>query len=519
VPLKVKRISSIGSRYFHYLVSSVILTALVLIQTINQSTFSHDFSSNVAPISYLFSTGSGPYTEFWDIKPVYLLMILSAFFSLLGISLISAYIIYGFFLLTFFLCIHSWTRFLLPKIRTPVVSLILLISFVLSDWFHGMFFPSEIVGLVLVLLSILLLRGAVTYPRIMFSMTLATIAGQTKEVYIFCAFSLVLYLVMNKRSLLKVFASFLVSNIVVALGGIVFLERMGALSAYIETTSIKGSMFQLDPVNSFIHLPIHSIASYFRNYTLLGLLTPILFGLLLIFIYINNFDQLKFRHRDYQQVNWTSDFQILLLVLGAVLVGLIWQGKIPTQHYALSLLPFTLLAMLVVLHQLKGNSLSLTILAIVLVAPSIHTVDVSLKSVFENAGNAKILLRKIVSGEDAAKFKVSVSRCMQVAYGWESGAYYYYSKSQPCSRYFLSPLIVDNPQLSAEFRKDMIKNAPSEIIYITEGAGLDVLDFEESVFPYSRVLQSCYVTTSSEVLFKSRFQEIAETSKCIKSAL
>ena len=515
----MKWVSSMGLRHFHYLVSSVMLTALVLVQTINQSTFSHDFSSYVAPISNLLNTGSGPYTEFWDIKPVYLFMILSAFFSVLGISLISAYIIYGFFLLVFFLCIYSWTRFLLPKIKTPVVSLILLISFVLSDWFHGMFFPSEIVGLVLVLLSILLLRGAVTYPRIIFGMTIATIAGQTKEVYIFCAFALVVYLVINKIGFLKVLLSYMVSNIIVALGGIFFLQRLGALSAYIETTTIKGSMFQVDPINSFIHLPVLSMASYLRNYTLLGLFTPILFGLLLIYIHINKFVKFKARRRVCLQIFWTPDLQLLLLVLGAVLVGLVWQGKIPTQHYALSLLPFMLLTMLVVLHQQRGNSLALAILAILIITPSAETLETSSRSVLNNTSNSKILLKQIVSGESAEKYKIPVSRCLQVAYGWESGAYYYYSKSQPCSRYFLSPLIAGNPRLSTEFRKGMIKSAPSEIIYITEGAGLDVLNFEESVFPYSRVLRSCYTTTGSEVLFKSRFQGLVETSNCIKSVL
>ena len=508
-----------GLRHLHYLVSSVILTTLVLVQTINQSTFSHDFSSYVAPINNLSNTGSGPYTEFWDIKPVYLYMILSAFFSVLGISLISAYIIYGFFLLVFFLCIHSWTRFLVPKIKTPVVSLILLISFVLSDWFRGMFFPSEIVGLVLVLLSILLLRSASTYPRIILGMTLAIIAGQTKEVYIFCAFSFVLYLGLNKKSLLKVLSSFVISIVLVALGGIFFLMRIGALSAYIETTSIKGSMFQLDPVNSFIKLPLLSVVGYLRNYTLLGLFTPILIGLLLIYIYINKIDRLKVRHREYSRIYLTPDFQILLMVLGAVVVGLIWQGKIPTQHYAVSLLPFTLLAIIVLLHQLKGNPLPLAVLTVILVAPSIQTVEVSSKSVLENVSNARILLQKIISREGAAKFTVPVSRCLQVAYGWESGAYYYYSNSKPCSRYFLSPLIADNPQLSNEFRKEMIRNAPSEIIYITEGAGLDILDFEESIFPYSRILRNCYTKTSSEFLFQSRFKGLTETSNCIKGAL
>jgi hypothetical protein len=515
----VKWVSSMGLRHFRYLVSSVMLTALVLVQTINQSTFSHDFSSYVAPISTLLNTGSGPYTEFWDIKPVYLYMILSAFFSVLGISLISAYIIYGFCLLVFFLCIHSWTRFLLPKIKTQVVSLILLISFVLSDWFHEMFFPSEIVGLVLVLLSILLLRGSVTYPRIFFGITFATIAGQTKEVYIFCAFALVVYLLINKKGFFKVVLSFIFSNIVVALGGIFFLQKSGALSAYIETTSIKGSMFQLDPTNSFIQLPMLSMASYLRNYTLLGLFTPILFGLLIFLVHINKFVKFKTHRRVALQIFWTPDLQLLLLVLGAVLAGLVWQGKVPTQHYALSLLPFMLLAMLVVLHQQTANSFALALLAILIIAPSAETLETSSRSVFNNVSNSKILLKRIISSEGAAKYEIPISRCLQVAYGWESGAYYYYSKSQPCSRYFLSPLIAGNPRLTKEFRREMIKSAPSEILYITEGAGLDVLDFEESVFPYSRILRSCYTITDSEVLFKSRFKGLIETSDCIKSVL
>jgi hypothetical protein len=106
-----------------------------------------------------------------------------------------------------------------------------------------------------------------------------------------------------------------------------------------------------------------------------------------------------------------------------------------------------------------------------------------------------------------------------VAYGWKAGAYYYYSKGNPCSPYFLSGLVANNKQIWSEFRRTIIENPPSEIYYDTFMTGLDVHSFEKNIFPYSKIIENCYLTTSNPKLFSSSSNSAKGTQKCIELQL
>jgi len=499
--------------------SSLILTCLVLVQTINQVSFSHDFSSYVAAINYLFDHGHGPYIDFWDIKPVYLFIILSGFFSITGISLVTAYALYALFLFAFFLCLHYYIIASNLRIRLSGIFIILLFGIVCSNLFNTMFFPSEIIGFDFILLSLLILRRAESFKRLFLGLLLASIAGQTKEVYLFCSLALALYLITANLNRTKVVVAFVTANLVVALVGLCFLIKTHALGQYLEMTRIKSEMFQLDPVYNFLKFPILAVVSYTSQYTLLGIATPLFLGLLLLVVFSVSRSQAGtgFTFIKFSNLKIEQDVRGLLLILAAIILGFTWQGKLPTEHYAISLLPIITLVLISLLDQFQLKSKNVFFIAALILFPNVGILTTTAQSIVQNTIDSRSLIDKIITGEGAKKFKVPVARCLQVAYGWESGAYYYYSNTRPCSKYFLSPLIVGSNRLTNDLVLELAKNPPSEIIYNPEGAGLNVSDFESAVFPYSRVLENCFYQYGSSSLYKSRSTEKSKTANCIKS--
>lgn len=512
----------LGSKILQVFSLASLLSGLVLVQTINQINFSHDFSSYAAGINYLFKTGNGPYLHFWDIKPVYLFIVLSGFFVLPGITLWSAYFVYFFFLLVFFSSLLIWLSREEPKSKLRLIFLFLLAALVFSNLFYKMFFPSEVIGIDLILLSGLLLRTPKSVPRIFTAFTLSAIAGQTKEVYLFCSLGFLIYTIRMQSRFVKLFTIFVLSQFFVLIGAILFLNETDALTSYLTMTSDKSHMFTVDPLQNLIKLPILSMRNYLQNYTLLGFVTPLCLSLAYasrILRFVTRSDtHLRFRMR-IRTIDRGADSELLKVTLVSILLGLVWQGKIPNEHYAISILPIICLLVFRWLSNNPRKSFWITIFSIAMTLPSLSNTCMALQITIQNTLNAGHLVSKIVKNQDHQNFTVPVTRCLQVAYGWESGAYYYYSGTKPCSKYFLSPLLEGNSALSSRFRNEMLINPPSEIVYQPKDAGLDVQQFEKSVFPYAQILERCYSKAEFRDGFRSLSSSKTETSECIKSVL
>jgi hypothetical protein len=95
------------------------------------------------------------------------------------------------------------------------------------------------------------------------------------------------------------------------------------------------------------------------------------------------------------------------------------------------------------------------------------------------------------------------AKCGQVAYGWASGAYYLYSGTKPCSKYFLAELIVGDSLLESTYRDSFANHPPRLVYYDPTQAGLDVKLFESRIFRWKSVLSQCYLEVTPK-LFKSK---------------
>jgi hypothetical protein len=505
-------------KFCRNLISAAILSITVLLQTINQTTFSHDLSSYIAPIHALLENGVGPYKDYWDIKPPFLYIILSAFSYFFGMTLASFYLTYFFILFMFFLTFQYFLG--LMKVKSIFIFLLLLIGMVLSDFFLSMFFPSEIIGVTLIL-SALYLLDKNNYSQLFIPFLLMNIAGQTKEIYVFVPLFISVYLVFHGIKFIKIFSAYIASFLFVALIAIMFLYKTQALEEYLTVLNYKSDVFKIDFMVNFIKLPVIFLFTYIQHYTFFGIFTLLFLVLLIIFLSIKNkwtgvtYEQVKLKLSELR--NFISISVINLTVFISILLGLLWQGSGFVEHYALALIPFILLLIVRFFRSalIKNRFLNLFI-CFLMFSPNYNTILTTTQQMFSNIQESKRLIALINSEENARDLVFPIPRCLQVAYGWSAGIYYYYNKTVPCSKYFLSTLTIRDTKLANNFKKDILLNPPSNIIYNTAGAGLDVSLYESTVFPYKIIIDNCYKPTLKENLFIEKYSDQFSMQVCIK---
>jgi hypothetical protein len=381
-----------------------------------------------------------------------------------------------------------------------------------------MFFPSEIIGVTLILAAIIFLSKQNTLFYFL-SFLCCHIAGQTKDVFIFSAFAIAIYLFLQGINWIKV--TFLLSSSIVLVLFIeyIFLMRIGAVHSYIGIIESKSKIFKFNPEVTLIKLPIKFILSYFENYTLAGLITPIILVTVSLI-------QWKFTRRNDKIINHRNLFLKFIalinlnwLIMTSILFGMLWQGAGFGEHYALALMPFIIIIIYDLLIANYSSHKMITIVAcLFFFIPSLNVLNSTSRHILENFNDIPKLVHNIISEQESNQFQLPVKRCLQVAYGWNPGVYYFYNQINPCSRFYLANHLLSDKDLANNFRKDLRDNPPSEIIYQTTRSGIDFQLFEKTVFPYTIVLSNCYVKSELPNLYIQKFSESRMLINCIQAA-
>ncbi len=466
----------------------------------------------------MLDAGKGPYTIFWDVKPPFLYLILGVFYSVFEISLITSYLLYFLILLIFFFLLQKILLSSDLRINRFYILLILLFSLVLSDFFMKMFFPSEIIGVTLILAAIIFLSKQNTLFYFL-SFLCCHIAGQTKDVFIFSAFAIAIYLFLQGINLIKV--TFLLSSSILLVLFIeyIFLMRIEAVHSYIGVIESKSRIFQVNPEVTLIKLPIKFILSYIENYTLAGVMTPII--LVIVSLIHRRFTLRKDKIINHRNLflKFITLINLNWLITTSILFGMLWQGAGFGEHYALALMPFIII---IIYDLLIANYSSQKVITIItclfLLVPSLDVLNSTSRHILKNFNDMPKLVHNIISEQESKLFQLSVKRCLQVAYGWNPGVYYFYNQINPCSRFYLANHLLSDKDLATNFRKDLRDNPPSEIIYQTTRSGIDFQLFERTVFPYTIVLSKCYVKSELPNLYIQKFSESRMLVNCIQDA-
>ena len=488
----------------------------------------NDLSAYLAPAVAIVRGTGAPYVNFFDIKPPGLVFFFVPWIAVFGWSLrslivLDVLLLSGNLLLFFYLL----RRVASPLLRDVVYGVSVIVAFGLQ-LFGGMFLISETIGSFLLLLAIAIaLRFRFRPQAFLVIGALCALSGQIKEAWIFCIIPFGVLAVLDRPTRWRSLAC-LAAGWVAVMGLIVgSLVADGALGAYVDVLHYKATLFPLPGFVPAAKAFAKDVVSESVSVFFLWPMLPVVVGISLCFrvrvLGVTAALRELVRFKD-------SVLLISFATWVCLMVGYVWQAK-PVQGHAFVILFFPFLWLtasgLVYVHHAFSDSNRGLLASRGLAAIMIGSILIPSTTVIGGLGDRYRELRQsdqispLLALEDAASLHMysvisshlTGTRCLQVAYGWNSGAAYVYTGANPCSRYFLANLLTDDV-VDAEFRSDMTSKPPDVIVYATDMANLDVQSFEKSVFPYTQVLAWCYTPSDTPTVFVARYGP-ADQSVCI----
>ena len=515
-----------GSALFTYLMVSMTLVG-------RGGVLDNDLSAYLAPAVAIVRGTGAPYVNYFDVKPPGLVFFFVPWIALFGSSMKSLVVLDVILLagnLTLFF--YLLRRVASPLLRDVAYSVSIVAAFGLQ-LFGGMFLLSETVGSFFLLLALAVALRFRSHPQAFLLVgALCALSGQVKEVWVFSIIPFGVLALMDRPRRWKTLAC-LAAGWVAILGLLVGgLLAVGALGAYLDVLRYKATVFPLPGLRAAARAVLNTVSSESITVFLLWPIFPLVMGLA-VYLRVRVLGAgVALR----ELVGFKESIVLVsFLTWACLVVGYVWQDK-PVQGHSFVILffPFVLFtaAGLVYVRHALSNSKSWRLLerrsavAIVIglsLIPSV-TVLAGLGDRYQEIRGSDQLspLLTLESSASLQKYAVMASHlngtgCMQVAYGWNSGAAYVYTGANPCSRYFIANLLT-NEVVRHEFRRDMTTRPPDVIVYQTDMADLDVQQFEKTIFPYSRVLAKCYTATDTTTVFAAQYGPI-EQSLCIGDQL
>jgi hypothetical protein len=221
---------------------------------------------------------------------------------------------------------------------------------------------------------------------------------------------------------------------------------------------------------------------------------------------------------------------LVLLLWVLLAAGFALQAKLALSHYLISLQLPTILAVVAVFSLAtqatrphgRRATLAISLLTLACLIPKPYLVEDYLDQAKSTSPRRMIdVVQGLERPQDLAPFRrpgqlTPPGRCLQVAYGWEAGAYHLYGNRPSCSRYFLSNLVT-TPRQRDELITQVIARGPAVVVYRPQDADLDVPTYEHESFPWAKVLADCY-TERYPGTFVARQAGRGAVSACIGKA-
>jgi hypothetical protein len=484
------------------------------------ATISHDLSSYLAPAVSLVNGTGAPYVDYFDVKPPALIFLLVPWVWAIGHSLLSMLVLDSILLtgmlLLFLACLN---RISTGLVRDAAYIFALGVSITTNQF--TMFFLSETLGNFLIFAAFALLFFARSYAAAWFlSGLLLFLAGQVKEVYFFAVLATMFLAGWQGRPVWVELGLVILGWVAGLTTILALLVVVDALSAYVEVLRYKATIFRLGGLQAIFGQTVQLLYVLSLSKTKLWfvILTSIL---ALAFIWrqaVGSRDLL----RDvvtFQEGRLAAS----AILFFAIAFGFVWQGKPPaSNHYIVSpWFPFVL-AISGWLTYVSGKLMETAPTTI----PNISKRSVSafvqlwvLICLFPGLGVLPALSEQVSARTKAGSLGIPILEapaalglyltamkylpadgCLQQIYGWDAGAAHIYTRSSPCSRFFIANLITTTTN-KAEYRSELMQSPPAVVIYSPGGADLDVEAFERTVFPWKRVLDSCYFKTASPIVY------------------
>lgn len=488
----------------------LLLISLSSVTIISQATWQrvgHDLSSFLAPVVSITNGHSGFYETYFNVVPPGTHLILLPWVWLFGPGIWSMYVLHSLFVLGHQGALYFALRKWLDLIEASLVFVPVTVVTITQHVFKDMLLTTELVGNTFILTGFCILPLQTTghhVRRWALGISLLTFAVVIREVYIFApilgilAFSWHYRGERNRRLVaLKLVAWVTVLGVAPAAALLIALEGLGP---YFQVLHLKRLLFPWPDFWTIARSPLNI------SQTLVSLWPGLLIPVAGIAAAIGSI-----RRRQHPYI-------LFFCLIGVGLVGaaFTWQGKPASGHYLAALLPPLAGLLAVSISQLRlmlyGWFKLLVLLLLLVPTPALLETRSELTSLQSPLSWWALTLGDLDLGNES-KSNHKLSGCSQVVYGWNPGAHYITSESNPCSKYFLVNLIKNSAGHRAEYLLQLLASPPTVVIYSRSGADMNVDLFEQDVLPWSAVLATCYANTGGGV-FAQRLDQGA-TRRCM----
>ena len=514
----------------------------------------HDLVSYVLPAFAMENNLGSPYNDYYINRPPGAFVFIQLWAKVFGYKLQSWVILESILLFFISLLLYSVFSFLIPKFAS-VISAFLALFILLFSGTLSMFLPLEIIGVFIVLLATrTLIFDSSSLQRKVVFFALLIFAASVREQYSIVFVLMYLSVVISKAREQKPIRTTQACLLGVLLTGSILCLHFLMHSNFASFVSVFKDEFNSEkhPFSNYFGwifdaISFHSVTSFsslvFEPQNHLYIICIAFFCLLFsICVFLKN-----------SPLNSRMFAPFIVGMTGLSLISSVsWQssGFRFSSHYAISsligifLCTVSLISFLIRFVRLKFDLQKkwahIPLVLLLVLAPSSETIDLFRITLNKTSAFApttqfsrftsdqpslnELKAAEIIRGS-SKDFQCSIS-----VYGWGSGSFYLFSKSKPCTKYFL-PNLVSSERMAIDYKSELEQNPPRVINYgcldYLSCSDLDISEFETIVFPYSKVIADCYLYIATEQLlpldansyhlFVSRYDKKSDQSDCIKA--
>ena len=514
----------------------------------------HDLASYVLPSFAMENSLGSPYNDYFINRPPGTFVFIQLWAKVFGYKLQSWVILESILLLVISLTIYSIFNCLIPKFASAISAFLALFTLLFSGTL-SMFLPLEIIGVFIVLLATrTLIMNNLSFQSKIFFFALLIFAASVREQYsivFILMFLSVLISQVRERKLIRAtqacILGVLLTSSVLFLHFLMNSNFVGFVSVFKDQFNSEKQPFSNYFGWTFDAIYFHSIKSFSSLIFKPQLHTCVIFIAFSCLL----FSMLSYLKNSPSKAHMFEPF-IIGMTGFSLIASVSWQssGFRFSSHYAISslvgiyLCTVSLTSFLIrfvrLRFDLQKQWVHIPIVLLLVLTPSVETINLfritlnkistsGLATQFSRITSDQPSLNELKAAEiirrSSKDFQCSVS-----VYGWASGSFYLYSKSKPCTKYFL-PNLVASKQMASDYRSNIEQNPPRVINYgcldYLSCSDLDISEFEKFVFPYSKVIEDCYLfipiehslpfDANSMLLFASRYNKKSDQSDCIKA--
>lgn len=507
------RIPAFGAAIFGLLV--IVLT---LAKFANEPLMVGDLSTYVLPADALLRQGDAVYVDFFDIKPPITYLMFIPWLAVFGKSLLGMWIYYSVWLVALFLLTWLLLRWFLASWVALVPFFTLGTTLVAFGMLEEILFITEVVGLTLAVAAVfILLRWPSLWVSYASAGFLTVGAGQTKEVFVLTPLILIPAVIFAKQQRLVNTAAFIgggVTCLALILGSLLWWNP-ATIPEYLRILTFKSERFPPPSLGEMTQGIVEITQEIQAWIPLIALLLVILLALLLL-SRVSPAKTPPESSRQHGAVDRRAGWVVGTFAV-SILIAFIWQGAPPLVHYAVALVfPLTLVLApllrwgITTCHNISHRPvrIGLSLLLLVSILPATSSV---LWVGGRSTGLDPIALGESIGQLEAPEATITYDRiaqltsednCIQVAYGWAASAAYLYSERDPCSRFIVPPLALDQTRID-ELQGDLVENPPALLVVNRALAGETTYPDESGspdsfVFPFEAVAASCYEPVAGE---------------------